>query len=515
MSAPRNTQATAPPDTAGWTLAAGLSLSLHIGLAGLVVMGLTATPGAAPGPGTEIMLRSVPLVAGGGQEQAPRLRAATPETRLAPQEDRNPQGDAAVPEHVDALATLPALQAIGPGQPTPSAASPLPPPPAAPVARLSALTPGDPAPALPETTTPARSVRPDTLRTGTLRPETVRPEMQQAGTITAPPRVTASDAARPPVLAQDEAPRAAIPANPASGAPVRLRPDSPVPQPAPGSPLHADTPPPSSALAGDRLRMAMQPPAEDTLARALQDRPRTFLSDRSAAPRPTAAGGGLAAPAPEDSTAPDQPLYAAVLAYLRSLPDIPCFAALPALDEAGALRLEVFGPAQTGLAVFRTGLEAETGLVPGMVLRAVTQGQCETLDFIRRSRDYPAYGLYITLDARSIASGSQLEGQVHDSSARLPHLLLIDNAGRVQTLARFLRPAGDGITTDFAVPMTLQGPPVETWQLLLAISSDAPLATIETFSGPQEAAPFFARLRAEIATRGHATDLALIAFSLN
>ena len=483
------------PDAASWTLAAGLSFALHMGLAAGLVLALSAAPGAAPGPGPEIVLRSVPLIAGGGDQPPPRLAASAPRTRLAPQDEPD-QAESNTPSETVARLTpqrlSPEIQTPDPGDP----------PDARNVAEV--LRPVAPSPQTP---------RREALRVTANPPPTApRPEARlqpvpPTPAVAAPQRIAAA-----PPAAQMPAPRLRPDTQetaPAS-APQRME----AARPLSSSPAATGPTPPERAPGStDTLRRAMLPPTEDTLERALRDRPRTFLSDRRAAARPTDPGGGLQAPAPEDSTAPDQPLYAEVLDHLRALPDIPCFAALPALDEAGQLRLEVFGPARTGLEAFRAGLEEETGLVPGMVLRAVTQGQCETLDFIRRNRDYPAFALYLSLSERQLASGTQVQGAVHMAGGRALTLLLVDNAGRVQSLDRFLRDSEDG-RAGFTVPMTLQGPAVETWQLLLAVATDSPLEVTQTLSGAQEAAPFFARLRAEIATGGHSPDLALIAFSL-
>lgn len=483
------------PDAASWTLAAGLSFSLHVGLATAVVLALSAAPGAAPGPGPEIVLRSVPLIAGGGQEATPRLAASPALTRLAPQDD--PDQAESGPQSGPAERLPP--ERLSPERHSAEAQS-------AETRRIAAPV----RPVAPDRETPRLRVTASPPPT-TSRPGARLQPVPPTPAVPAPQRLSAApSAAQPPAPRLRPAPQEA----PAAPAPQRMeaaRPLSTTPAAAGPAPSAR---PQSSA---DSLRRAMLPPTEDTLERALRDRPRTFLSDRRAAARPDAPpgpGGGLQAPAPEVLTAPDQPLYAEILDYLRALPDIPCFAALPALDTAGQLRLEVFGPAQTGLEAFRAGLEEETGLVPGMVLRAVTQGQCETLDFIRRNRDYPAFSLYLSLSERRLASGSQVEGAIHMAGPRALTLLLVDNAGRVQSLDRFLRPSADG-RAGFTVPMTLQGPAVETWQLLMAIATDSPLEVTQSLSGAQEAAPVFARLRAEIATRGHAPDLALIAFSLN
>lgn len=225
------------------------------------------------------------------------------------------------------------------------------------------------------------------------------------------------------------------------------------------------------------------------------------------------AAGDLAAPSDEGEATPDaRDLYAQVLDHLRSLEPEPCFTALPALAEDNSLRFEVFGATDAQLQDFRSGIEARTGLIPGMVMRPITEGQCETVDFVRRAPDYPAYNLYFTLENREIESGSQLSGRIHNSFGRQVHLLLVDNAGRVQRLDTFLQFAGG--TASFDIPMTLRGSPVDTFQLLLALAAPSWLESVRAVTEPTEARDFFAALNREMDERSIAPDISLIAFSV-
>lgn len=365
----------------------------------------------------------------------------------------------------------------------------------------------------PETaTTDTPTAQPEIARPQAIRPQAIRPEAAASGITGAVPLQPQSPAAPPqsPAAPQSMAqiqPQNLSPSLPQtaprslSQQPVSQEPSQPAAHQAPSSQV-----PPSQVPRA----LAAAPPPEDSLMRALRDRPRRALGDRQAAPRaqPSLAGG-VQAPAPDDPAASDQGLYAAILQYLRNLPEIGCFAALPALGADGLLRFEVFGPATAGLEAFRDGLEAETGLVPAMVLRAITQGQCDTLDFIRAAPDYPAHGLYFTLDTRAIASGTALRGQIDGADGQALHLLLIDNSGRVQVLDRFIQDS-----TRFAIPMTLQGDQVETWQLLMALAVPRPLNLLQQLSGPQAAGPLFAALRDLTANDGSGPGIALVAFAL-
>lgn len=486
------------PDAASWTFALGLSACAHIGLAASLVISLSAAPGAAPQPGPEIILRSVPQSTARLGQPPERLSAETtpvqrltalsetalppmPEasrtaTDLTPQrlsaspEPARAQVDTALrvpdaPQRAEALHQAPSestlLRPLAP-EPDPAPPTDLAAPPLAEPERLAALRP--------------EQTRPTRLRPTDADSQTSAPRLQP---LQAPPRI-------------------------ASTAPQRPSPS------AAGSAQTASALPSPRNIEDSQRRAPILPPAEDTLERALRDRPSTFLNDRRAAPRPQT----LTQPSPETGA---QRHLAQIQDHLRSLPDIPCFAALVLQAPGNPVSLEVFGPAAAGLEAFRAALEQDTGPLPDMVLRPVTQAQCATLDFVRQRAAPTAPGLSLRLQARQVPSGSAVTGQIEMATARQAALLLVDATGQIQNLSQFLRLTGDS-RAEFSIPMALQAPDqgarMESWNLLLAISADTPLASVETLSAPQDSAAFFARLRTEIAAGGHSPDLALIAFSL-
>jgi len=90
-------------------------------------------------------------------------------------------------------------------------------------------------------------------------------------------------------------------------------------------------------------------------------------------------------------------------------------------------------------------------------------------------------------------------------------LLLIDDDGVVQDLGSFLkfRPGYAG----FDIPMTLQGSPVETRQILMALSTRSRLKSLGSLSGGQ-AQDVFPKLALEILLQGGGEDVALVGFSV-
>jgi hypothetical protein len=221
--------------------------------------------------------------------------------------------------------------------------------------------------------------------------------------------------------------------------------------------------------------------------------------------------GIASANAPEQTTEQAQETYDTVLDFLRSFDGGPCFAALPVLAEDGAFRFETFAQSNVDLNRFRQALEVETGTLPGTVMKPVSDAQCQALPFVTAAARYPEFQLYFDLSARDIPSGNLLSGKLGNTSGGFVSLLLIDDEGVVQDLGSFLKfRAG---YAGFDIPMTLQGSPVKTHQLLMALSTRARLKTLQSLSGTP-AKDFFQRLAVEILLQGGGEDVALVAFSV-
>ncbi len=221
---------------------------------------------------------------------------------------------------------------------------------------------------------------------------------------------------------------------------------------------------------------------------------------------------GIASPNVPVQTAEEaQATYTDVLDVLRAYPVVDCFAALPSLSESNEFHLETFARSTDDLDQFRAALETETQTLPGTVMKPISAAQCDALPFITKSPQYPEFQLYFDLANRDIPSGSQLEGQIGNLTGGFMSLLLIDDDGIVQDLTSFLR-FRPGVA-EFSIPMTLQGSPVETRQLLMALSTTTRLQTLSGLSG-QPADDVFSQLALEIALQGGGEDIALVAFSV-
>ncbi|MEL6519834.1 MAG: hypothetical protein AAFQ66_02660 [Pseudomonadota bacterium] len=175
------------------------------------------------------------------------------------------------------------------------------------------------------------------------------------------------------------------------------------------------------------------------------------------------------------------------------------------------MSLDAFGPTTKRLDQFRAGLEGAAGILPQTHLKPISDAQCATLQFVRDLPNYPEFGLYFELSNREIASGTRLEGRILNAAGQFLHLVVIDDDGLVQSLDSFLTLAGDAV--EFAIPLTFQGGPIDTQQLLLAIAAPINLSTTERMNGASAFA-FFSALETERSQNGIPLDLSMVAFSV-
>jgi hypothetical protein len=486
-----------------WALATTGALVLHLAIAQQFLH--LAAPGRMSDPVTlpDIEIMAVPLAVAGqdtpvavaervteSESQAPvsdaetltmsntdqdRIKANDAESASASQ----PRAEAVAAVRPDAPATAPRQRVAARPEPVPQDA-------------LRA-----PVVAAPRVTAPAASAAP--ARVPTLRAAAPKPVERETATAVrvpaTPSRVTAVKPAPEATPSPSEAPAPET-------APVRTAPTPAAPprvvaaRPAPAASR------PARVSAVPRATVAATPPAATEEVAALPSLPPV-----SGAARP-----GIAAPTPE-VVLPATPTetYETTLDVLASYAGGPCFAALPTLGDDGAFQLETFARSRSDLDKFRGALETRTGALPDTRMKPVSDAQCEALAYLQNSPAYPQYQIFFDLKAYTIPSGSVLEGKIGNTGGGFLSFLIIDDEGLVQDLGSFLRFTRGAAL--FRIPMTIKGSPVETQQLLMALSTPARLETVQAASGTP-ARQFFAALEAELRRKGVREDLAMVAFSV-
>ncbi len=235
------------------------------------------------------------------------------------------------------------------------------------------------------------------------------------------------------------------------------------------------------------------------------------------APEEHAVETALLVPARPDSslgTEIDKPSdrYRRIVDFIRGYDGGDCFIALPAMNIEGNVTFQTFGRDKPREDAFRRALLSLDGLKAEISGGNVADSQCLALAFAQRMQRYPGFSLMIDLDEANIASGASLSGSILNANGRDLHLLLIDDEGTVQSVDRFLARYG-GADLAFSAPLVLTGGPVETKQILIAITADAPLPLFAgTINEPAES--FFPKLAGEILAAGADIDLAVEGFSV-
>jgi hypothetical protein len=230
-------------------------------------------------------------------------------------------------------------------------------------------------------------------------------------------------------------------------------------------------------------------------------------------PATAVARDGIAAASPDIETlAPaNETTYLSVLDVLAEVAKGPCFAALPTLSDQSEFQLEAFARNDTDLDAFQTELETRLGRMPNTTMKQISDAQCAALSFISEGPAYPRFKLFFEIDKRVIASGEAVVGRIGNTTGGNISFLVIDDEGTVQDLAFYLHFVPGG--AKFDIPLQLTAGPVETQQLLMAISTPARLQTVIEANGAK-AADFFPLLAEELRARGQTEDVAIVAFSV-
>lgn len=211
----------------------------------------------------------------------------------------------------------------------------------------------------------------------------------------------------------------------------------------------------------------------------------------------------VARPAPPTPARPEtlEEAYAKLLDLIAAEREGPgCFLPLPRRRADG---IGVDGFAEDGARLARFEREIDQRIETPVLMRRhlVSQAQCAALAFAGEVTGAADDLLPIGLSASSIESGREIEGAVDDVRRRWFYLLVVDDEGRVQEVAEERLFLGGKGKVGFRTPLTLTGGPVATIQILIAIASDVELEQVKLADGDQ-AQPYFARLREEIAERG-------------
>ncbi len=196
------------------------------------------------------------------------------------------------------------------------------------------------------------------------------------------------------------------------------------------------------------------------------------------------------------------------LARIRGQLALPCLVAYPKRSSAGTTALEFVAANEADIRSFAGELLANVSPVPPQTAELIDARQCDALNFVRESAQYPAFSLAVNLTSADIASGERLTGTIDNAGGAYVSLMVVDDNGVVQDLGQYMSFVGAQVRFD--VPMSRFGGARDTRQLLLAIASGSRPTALDTHNGFL-AADFFPKLRESVDRRAR---LALVPFSL-
>ncbi len=185
-------------------------------------------------------------------------------------------------------------------------------------------------------------------------------------------------------------------------------------------------------------------------------------------PGAPAAGSVIENPTPQDVA------LGRLLQRIRTLPAPQCTLALPRRAGNGEVGLSLIGADGLVLTQFANRVLDRTGLDVQQARELVDARQCAVLDALAQSGSYPANRIGLSLEQTQLYSGQTLRGTIQGAGGLFITVLLIDDNGVVQDLARFTRIDGD--TPIFDVPVNRTGTNPATRQLLLVLGhKDTPI----------------------------------------
>ncbi|MEL6617287.1 MAG: hypothetical protein AAFP16_00310 [Pseudomonadota bacterium] len=181
-----------------------------------------------------------------------------------------------------------------------------------------------------------------------------------------------------------------------------------------------------------------------------------------------------AAPAVIANPSPSALQIGALIRSIRATPAPQCTLALPRRAGDGGVGVSMLGANVETLDTLAARIVDGLDPAPAQSREVLDQRQCAALDAIRLSTSYPASRIGLAVENTILQSGDTLRARVVGAGGLYLTLVLVDDNGVVQDLARFTTIEGQEPVID--VPVARAGPSRDTRQLLVVLGSpDAPI----------------------------------------
>ncbi|MEO0744409.1 MAG: hypothetical protein AAFY49_03585 [Pseudomonadota bacterium] len=189
-------------------------------------------------------------------------------------------------------------------------------------------------------------------------------------------------------------------------------------------------------------------------------------------PEEPTTGTATAAAIPNPSPAALQ--IGALLQRIRSTPAPQCTLVLPRRAGDDGVGLSFIGAEPEALDTLAARIVDGLDTAPAQTREILDARQCAALDAIRLSAAYPASRIGLALDDTTLSSGESLQARVLGAGGLFLTLILVDDNGVIQDLARFTTLDGNDPVID--APVARSGPSRDTRQMLIVLGSpDEPI----------------------------------------
>ncbi|MEL7090460.1 MAG: hypothetical protein AAFN94_01880 [Pseudomonadota bacterium] len=164
----------------------------------------------------------------------------------------------------------------------------------------------------------------------------------------------------------------------------------------------------------------------------------------------------------------------ALLQRIRATPAPQCTLALPRRAGGDGVGISFIGATPDDLDTLATRILDGLDSTPAQTREILDPRQCAVLDAVRQASTYPASRIGLALESTTLNSGDSLQARVLGSGGLFLTLVLIDDNGVVQDLARFTTLDGNDPVID--APVARSGPARDTRQVLVVLGSpDQPI----------------------------------------
>ena len=170
-----------------------------------------------------------------------------------------------------------------------------------------------------------------------------------------------------------------------------------------------------------------------------------------------------------------------------------CFFILPVATSSNAAVIEGFGASAAPFDALDQAFKRDLGFEASIGVRLVTQAQCPAIKFLSQIGGNQARAPRINLNSVEVRNGETLSGTIENFANRVVELLLVSDAGEVQSLSYLLKPGIDSLSFSIGMQRNSGG---DGPQLVMAVATPQALDSLRR-PKPMAADSFFLQALSE------------------